>query len=246
MKTALFIILISLLVPNPAAAQMSSTNFSIDWDAINSFGAPSSSSSFLIEDTGGEQGTGNMSGASFELFGGFQQQDGLVMIAIDCDDSVAMGSIVQDGKSNLTTNSAACHILTNNSNGYSLTLKTTSPDLSSGSDTISPIATASNIPAIWDEDIVSDNTSGWGYRLSDLSTVYDAKWGMNDQTGVNYGTAAKWYKATDTDYQIVASATETSNEGDNEILNFGVEIGSDKIQPTGSYSTTLTITATTL
>jgi len=246
MKLILFIIVILLLAPNFVEAQMDSTNFSIDWDSISSFGTLSSSSNFSIEDTGGEQGTGNMSGASFGLSGGFEQQDGLVIIAIDCDDSIAMGSIIQDGKSNLTTNSATCHIITNNSNGYSLTLKATDPDLSSGSDTISPIATASTTPAVWDETTVSDTASGWGYRLSDLSTIDDAKWGTNDQSGVNYGTTAKWYKATDTGYQIVAAATETSNEGDNEILNFGVEIGSDKIQPTGSYSTTLTITATTL
>ena len=166
-------------------------------------------------------------------------------IAINCDPDVTLGPIVQDGKSDLTDNSATCTIRTNNSDGYSLTLKADEPNLTSASDTLNPI-TASSTPTTWDGTAVPNTASGWGYRLSTLSTIDDAKWGTDDQTGVNYGTNAKWYKATASDYQIVAASSETDNDGDSEILNFGAEIGAGMIQPTGTYTTTVTLTAITL
>jgi len=166
-------------------------------------------------------------------------------IAINCDPDVTLGPIVQDGKSDLSTNSATCTIRTNNSDGYSLTLKADDPNLTSASDTLNPI-TASSTPTTWDGTAVPDTASGWGYRLSSTSDTPNSKWGTDDQSNVNYGTTAKWYKATASDYQLTTRSEETDNDGDSEILNFGAEIGAGMIQPTGTYTTTVTLTAVTL
>jgi hypothetical protein len=45
----------------------------------------------------------------------------------------------------------------------------------------------------------------------------------------------------------IATATNaTSDSGDNHYIGFRVEVGSDKIQPTGVYQATVTFTATAI
>lgn len=56
---------------------MSSTNFQINWDSLNSGGLDiASSTSFILQDTIGEQGSGLSSSASFQVRGGYRQAEG--------------------------------------------------------------------------------------------------------------------------------------------------------------------------
>jgi hypothetical protein len=170
------------------------------------------------------------------------------LMNVACTGTVTMGNILLGtGKSNLTTNTAACTVKTNASNGYSLALKAqTAVNMTSGSDTIAPITAAGAVPVIWDATAVPATASGWGFRLSSTSTTADAKWGTDDQSAVNYGTTAKWYKAATTDYALVTRASETTFAGDTENINFGAEVGASMLQPTGTYTNTVVITGTSL
>ena len=57
-----------------AQAQMTSTNYQIQWDSINSGGDDmSSSSSYLLQDTLGESGGGNSIGALYQVDSGYRQ-----------------------------------------------------------------------------------------------------------------------------------------------------------------------------
>ncbi|MFA5994585.1 MAG: hypothetical protein WC823_06540, partial [Parcubacteria group bacterium] len=166
---------------------------------------------------------------------------------VACSPTVTMGNIILGtGKSDLTTNTSACTIKTNASNGYSLALKAqTSANLTSGSDIIAPITATT--PATWNTTAVPTTASGWGFRLSSTSTTPNsATWGTDDQSGTDYGTTAKWYKAATSDYALVTRPTETTFAGDTENINFGAEVGTAMLQPTGNYTSTVVVTGTSL
>jgi hypothetical protein len=169
------------------------------------------------------------------------------IIALDCDAEVTMGSITGFGKSDLTTNSATCNVRTNNTGGYKLDWQASSESMSNvDADLIGAYTpVVSSTPEVWD---IEFNESAWGARLSSASTYYNAtQWGVDDTSGTAYGTTAKWLNvAADTPYNFIQKTSETTAAGDNEVIEFGAEIGSSKIQPSGTYGVTVTITATTL
>jgi hypothetical protein len=170
------------------------------------------------------------------------------LMNVACTPTITMGNILLGtGKSNLATNTAACTVKTNASNGYSLALKNqTAINMTSGSDTIAPI-TAVGAPVVWNATAVPATASGWGFRLSSTSTTSNtAVWGVDDQSGTNYGATAKWYKTATTDYALVTRTSETTFAGDTENINFGAEVGASMLQPTGTYSNTVVITGTSL
>jgi hypothetical protein len=162
-------------------------------------------------------------------------------ISISCDDTVTLGTITGTGQSSLTNNDATCNIKTNNSSGYGLTFEASNTSLTNlNGDSIggyTPII--SNTPENWS---VEASASEWGAKLSSASTTYNSgTWGANDTYA-----GGRWLNVSNTAHQIITRTTETTQGGDNEIIRFGAEIGSNKFQPTGIYTTEVTLTATTL
>ncbi|MDP1833337.1 MAG: hypothetical protein Q8L11_00185 [Candidatus Moranbacteria bacterium] len=162
-------------------------------------------------------------------------------IAITCTDSINMNPITGTGRSTVdASNEATCNIKTNNSNGYKLEWSTASTEMTNAnSDTISGyLPTIPNTPEAWNLD---QATSAWGARLKSTSTDPDTDlWGINDDyTG-------KWLNIGNGAFQLVSRTTETLQTGSDEIIQFGSEIGSNKFQPTGTYATSVVLTATTL
>jgi len=168
-------------------------------------------------------------------------------IAIDCgDNSVTMNAIIQDGQSTIdSTNEQSCNVRTNESHGYSLAVKavgTNGTDLTNGdNDDIATLTSSASVPATWANAAAA---SAWGYRLksdSDSFTgTYATAWGATD------GYGGKFLAASGSDVIVGSYATETTDAGNDENFQFGAEIGTDKIQPTGTYTGQVTVTATTL
>jgi len=98
------------------------------------------------------------------------------------------------------------------------------------------VGTMNGTPQSWS---IANTTSAWGARLRSSSTDTDAKWGTD-------GASAKWLNVGDGTYNVVTRNTRTSLSGSNEILQFRAEIGSNKIQTTGTYTATVIVTATSL
>ena len=89
----------------------------------------------------------------------------------------------------------------------------------------------------------------WGARVnSDTdrlgSDTSNRVWGTDNtyDTGLWSGIPADSASAT----KMFGQATETTAAGDNIKIQFGAEIGADKIQPTGTYQQEVTFTAMTL
>jgi len=163
-------------------------------------------------------------------------------ITNSCTSVVNMGGITGTGQSALTTNESSCTVKTNNSTGYSLTYTSATPYLENADgDQIAAYTPAvAGTPETWS---VASTASEWGARLKSTSTTYDStKWG----TAGTDTYAAKWHNVTNSGgFTVVSRSTETSSSGDTEIIQFGAEVGSSVLQPTGTYDVDVTITATT-
>ena len=241
-------IFFSLFLVSEVAFAMDSTSYRIDSDSINFVGGDTgSSSSFRMDDTGGEISTGTSGSNSYSLSSGYRSSDAY-RIALSCPTAVDLGSIIGTGKSELDTNEAACTVITDNPSGYDFIFdaETTYLEDVSGNhiDAYSP--SASGAPDAWS---VPADSSEWGVRLKkNGTTTYDAaKWGA-----ANYGESYEnndvyWHNVTqDGGFVVASKPTVTSLSGDQEVLQFGAEIGAEKSQPTGTYTTKVYVTAISL
>jgi len=153
-----------------------------------------------------------------------------------------MGSITGTGPSALGSNSTTCKVITNNSAGYKLEWKAgTAAMTNANSDTIAAYTpTSLTVPETWS---IAPTASEWGGHLGALSTTPDTTtWGAADTYA-----GGKWLQVNDAaGYEIIRRTTDTLSSGDNEIIFFGAEVGSGSFQPTGTYTVTVTMTATTL
>ena len=111
------------------------------------------------------------------------------------------------------------------------------------SDQISPYSpVVFGSPEYWDVDPAA---SEWGARLKKSgSTTYDsARWGSASLSEDYNNADVYWHKVTnDSGFTVVSRSNETYSAGDTEIIQFGAEVGVNKLQPTGTYDTDVIIT----
>jgi hypothetical protein len=156
-------------------------------------------------------------------------------ISISTPSDVTLGSITGTGSSSEGT--ATWTITTNNSSGYKLEWSASAANMVSGADTITAYSPAvANTPETWSIDAA---TSEWGARLKSTSTDSASEWGTDS-------SSEKWLNVATTSRQIVSRNSETSASGSEETIAFKAEVGGSKMQPTGSYTVNITVTATTL
>jgi len=156
-------------------------------------------------------------------------------ISLACDNSVTMGAIPGVGTSVLDTNSATCNVSTNNSLGYELTWAAASTNMvNANGDTIASYTEAvAGAPEAWS---VAAADSEWGATVD------------GDDADAAYA-AGTLYTAVPTAADVIATrGTETGLgfDGIDTILTFEATVGANHWQPTGTYTNSITMTATTL
>ena len=149
-------------------------------------------------------------------------------IAIACTPSLNLTQIIGYGQSDLTGNGASCNIVTNSTQGYKL-------ELSVASTTASLKATDDNTHEILP---LASNLTTW----QTLPT--ESRWGV--ATGTVSYSSGNWLSPTVGAQTLVSSPTHTLITGDNIPMKFGAEVGANYIQPSGTYTADVTLTATTL
>jgi len=168
----------------------------------------------------------------------------------DSGDTGVLNSSVTIG-----TNAVRCNVRTNNTTGYDLAWQATagSGGASTGfminqfEDKLHPFrytqSDAYSTPTAWNSTAVPSTVSAWGGRLAAASAGYAAApvtWSADAATN------EKWMAvSTGATTTIARENTETAETGSNNDIGFRVEVGSDKIQPTGTYRATVTFTAST-
>jgi len=238
-QAILSFLLVFLLGTNQYAQAMSSANYEIPSDVIGSAGAPSSSATYDLNDTLGEMATGPSSSATYDLKAGFWQTAEGYVIAINCDALLNMEAIQGVGLSDpdMSSNYATCNIFTDDNSGYNLYWKASSATMASGGDTIVAYTPAvSETPETWS---VAGSASEWGGHLGSASDTVDTSfWGNADSYA-----AGKWLNIPIANFNIATRLSKTTAAGDDEIIYFGAEVGASKVQPSGTYSVTVTITS---
>ena len=154
------------------------------------------------------------------------------------------------------TNAVNCNVRTNNTAGYDLAWQVTSGSggnntgymISQFEDLLHPFrysvgSDAYATPTNWNSTAVPSSVSAWGGRIADTSSGYTASpitWGADASSN------EKWMAvSTGATTTIARENTETQETGSNNYIGFRVQVGADKIQPTGTYQSTVTFTAST-
>ncbi len=157
-------------------------------------------------------------------------------ISISSPADVNLGSTTGTGDTGPSGGSASWTVTTNNSTGYKLEWSTDTAEMSSGSDVINAYSPGSaDTPEAWSVDAAD---AEWGARLSSASTdANTSEWGTD-------GDDEKWLNVATSPREIVTRNSETA--GSTETVYFRVQVGANHTLPTGTYSTNVTMTATTL
>ncbi|MEI7690784.1 MAG: hypothetical protein WCI63_04120 [bacterium] len=238
--TPVFLVIIIFGSSQTYAFSMDSSNYQIEEDSINFMGEPSSSLHYKLNESGGEVGTGESTSSHYVLGAGFWGA-AQSTISISGSSVINMGDISGTGFSSLTTNSGTWNVKTDNDTGYTLQWRAQNVNMVSGSDTLGPfVPTVGGTPNTWSG--MPNTVSWWGGHLGKDSTTTDtAKWGTLDTYA-----GGKWLNVGTSDYSIVSRPSSTTTSGDNEVIYAGAEVGTNKIQPTGTYSVIVILTAIAL
>lgn len=236
-KIVLVLNLILAFPSNSIAAVMSSSNYQIISDSVNAFGNQSDSDSYTMDDAAGELIAGPGESTSYSANQGYPV-DGDKFLSLNCPSLVTMTPITGTGQSNLSSNSAVCNIKTDSTTGYTISWQASNTDMANGQgdkiNAYTPVTT--NVPEIWS---ITNTDSEWGARLGASSTTKDTdRWGTVDTYA-----GGKWLNVSTSLTELISRNDQTDLTGDNEVIMFGAEIGSNKFQPSGTYSVNVTITA---
>ncbi len=243
-KLILLALLIALAIPAfSIAAVMTSSNYQIQSDSVNFGGGNSTSANYTLEDTLGEIATGLSSSASYSLKAGYQQMLGS-SISIDSPADITMTALSLT--QNTAVGSTAWTVTTDNSAGYTLSVNTSAS------------------PALVDsgtgESFADYTESSAGVKEAwSVSNAYEFGWSAFGADVSGYGSDADCVAGTDipsatllwegfegtTQIEMASSTSRTSTSGTASTICVATE-QAGVFAPSGSYSTTVTVTAITL
>jgi hypothetical protein len=235
---------LTLLIPTVLAQQRAtSTNYQLPRDVQSGGGGDkSTSTNYVLDDTVGEGLIGDATSATYTLNAGYR---GSLenFISLSCGARIGLGTIDVNGQA---TGSGTCVVETDADVGYSLAWQVTTGSggtntgamINQYEETIAAYTPAvADVPDTWS---IAATDSEWGARLRSSSTDTAAEWGTD-------GSSDKWLNVrTASARTIVTRSSKTTGGGSDEILQFRVEIGSLKEQPTGNYGVTVVMTALSL
>lgn len=237
------LIVLLLLVPGfMLAAEQESSTYVIPSDVQPSGGGEEAqSANYRLSDTIGEPAIGPSFSDSYSLSAGYRATLDHYL-SLTCGFDLDVGTIDGDGQS---TGSGTCVVATDAPAGYSLgwEVRAGSGGTATGSmiseleDVIPPYTPdVAGTPEPWS---IEPDAAEWGGRLSSRSTDTDDKWGID-------GVDDKWLNVGTGTYTLVQRPTRTDLAGSTEILDFRVQVGSSRIQPTGTYDVGIVFTASAL
>ena len=223
---------------------MSSNNYRVDSDSVNTAGNYSTSTSYQSEDTFGELATGISSSTSYSLSAGYQLvSDSSISISSVSDVTLASISGLTGGESSATS---TWTVTTDNASGYTLSIKaTTSPALHNGISFFTDYTTLGGDPDIDFSVASTDSEFGYSPEGVDIVTRFKDN-GSACNTGSGNNTNTCWDKFTTANVSIASGTGPNSPSGTATSVVYKAKIGSLKIQDSGSYSASIVVTAVTL
>ena len=234
------------LPPQVFSAVMSSGNYQMQLDSVNIGGLDSQSANYASQDTMGEIGSGSSASASYNLNAGFQQMaDSSISITSPSDVTMEAVSGFSGGISNGST---TWRVTTDNSTGYSLTVRASTNPAMVGQ--LNGSFISDYTPATADPDYtfsVGASDSAFAYTPEGSHVVQRYKDdGADCNTGSGTVEDACWDGFSTSNVQVASSGAANMPSGTNTKIKYRVGIGASKFQDSGVYEATITVTATTL
>lgn len=223
----------------------SSTNYRLQSDSINFGGGLSTSSSYLIEDTIGEIGTGNSSSTSYNLHAGYQQMDSEVYIAVSTTGNVTLTPTLNALAGGQANGGTDVTVTTDNPAGYTLTAQASgNPAFTSSQDSMLNYTPSAAVPDFsWG---ITSIISRFGFSVEGNDTAQRfLDNGAVCGSGSGNVSDSCWDGVTPSPVTVATRSNGNHPSGTATRLKFRAEIGQDKVQKPGSYSASITVTATT-
>jgi hypothetical protein len=236
------------LAPATGYSVMSSSNYRVLSDSVNSGGTDfSQSASYQLSDTVGEQGTGESSSANYTLRAGYRQLTGS-SISISSPSDVSMSPNLSGLVNNASTGEADWTVVTDSPGGYEMSIKaSTNPAMQHTvtADTLDDYAPASAPTPDYSFSVAS-NTAVFGFSPegADITSKYKDN-GAICGTGSGDTTDKCWDGFSTTD-KTISSGGANQPTGVITTVKFRAENGSAHLLPAGTYKATITVTAISL
>ncbi|MFA6301310.1 MAG: hypothetical protein WC609_03085 [Candidatus Paceibacterota bacterium] len=226
------------------AESMQSNTYRITSDSINVGGEASTSTTYSLDDTLGEVGTGDSNSNNYYLHAGFwQMQESYISISTPADLALThIGGI--NGET--TEGTMSWQIVTDNTAGYVMDIKTTTiPALRSADDSFSDYTPAGTDPD-YNFSILS-STSAFGFSPEGVDTNARFKDnGLICNTGTGEVSGKCWDGLSTSPKTIAGKGGSNQPTGSAVNVRFRAESGSAHIQTSGSYSASIVVTALVL
>ncbi|MEI6057376.1 MAG: hypothetical protein WCQ60_00185 [bacterium] len=240
----LSIILCFLSLPLVGFA-MQSGNYKINIDALDVGGIFSSSPNYLNEDTVGETGAGVGSSTSYVMEAGYQQMF-QTYLSLSSQGNISMPSIggITGG---VSTSSLSWTVTTDDAAGYGLYIQaSSSPALraSSGA-SFADYTPSGSAPDLTWSILSSASAFGFTPQGSDIIARYKDN-GSVCNSGSSDTAYACWDGLSTTQKLISQSVASNQPSGTQTSVILQAQIGSAKIQDSGAYQATITVTAVAL
>lgn len=236
----------SLFVVAHTVGAMTSSNYAIPLDSLNSGGTDDSQSgSYRLWDTVGEQATGDSASGSFAIRAGYRQMDSAyISISSPADVNLSSLSGIAGGESG---GDATWTVITDSVAGYSLSVHaSTSPAMQSSDGYFF----SDYVPQGGDPDFAftvpaAGSVFGFSPEGADIIPGYKDN-GAVCGTGSTHTTNACWDGFTTSPKTIVERPYGNHPFGSTTTVKFRAGISASKIQEAGSYSATIIVTAVAL
>ncbi len=252
MKKIIFILLLVLFFIFSIGIEvfaMSSDKYKMDDDSINFGGTENSSDGlFLLSDSLGEVGTGISSSSQYSLSAGYRMvlQSSYISISAASDFSMPALSGIMAGQSN---SSSSWTVKTDNLAGYEIMIKSsTTPAMKTlGSAYFSDYSpsSASGTPDYAFDVAATGSVFSFSPEGQDISQTYSDN---GDDCGIGSDDTEDkcWDGFSITDKVIAYRTSSNHPDGIVTTVKYRSAIGDNKIQDSGTYTATITVTAVAL
>ena len=225
------------------AQEMSSSNYKIQFDSINTEGGLVSTSNYRINDTIGESVSGVSDSTNYKIKAGYQQMQE-VYISVAVPAGIAMSPSIKEQSGGVSNGSGGATVITDSQSGYILTLKaSTAPALQIATDSFADYTPAAAGAPDFSWSIV-DNTSEFGFTPegSDIAQKFKDN-GVVCNAGAGDTASACWYNLSTFEETIAQSTSANHSAGAVTTLRFRAHSGENHTQTAGNYQASLTLTA---
>lgn len=223
---------------------MSSTNYRVEFDSVNTGGSLGTSTNYNIQDTIGEIGSGSGTSTSYNIYAGYQQMNPDTILSMTVPSSVALLPSIGGLTGGTADGQASILVSTNGSSGYSLYLNSsTSPALQSPSSSFVNLITVGGVPNFDWQIPVTSSAFGFTPEGTDIISRYKDNSSSCNQIAGSDTAYRCWDFFSTTILQISQTAASNYPVYGTTTVNIRAESGTQNVQPPGSYTANIIFTA---